>query len=126
MKAEISIASQLQRREERLLNPGVRASSAALAELIADDFIEIGSSGRRFSKMDVVEELKHEKKSNRSIIDFESFPLTPNIVLVVYKVVHEDEDVKQRKASVRSSIWKSMDGQWKIIFHQGTVVVSPG
>ena len=120
IKTESSITAQLRKLEERFLIPEMRASPNALAELIADEFTEIGSSGRKFSRQEVVEVLKHEKAGKRSIEEFQSFPLSSDIVLVVYRVIHEN------KVSLRSSIWKSFDGQWKIVFHQGTVVHGTG
>ena len=41
--------------EERLLQPDVRSSAEEIAKLLADEFIEFGSSGRVFNKHHVIE-----------------------------------------------------------------------
>ena len=45
MKEKYSHEEFLRRLEERLLQPEVRQSAEAVADLLADDFIEFGSSG---------------------------------------------------------------------------------
>jgi hypothetical protein len=48
---------------KQLLDPKVRADAEAVASLLADDFVEIGSSGRTFDKTAIVEELRNETVS---------------------------------------------------------------
>ena len=46
--------------EQSLLRPDVRASATAVDRLLADDFVEFGSSGHAFGKKDVMEALQGE------------------------------------------------------------------
>lgn len=43
--SDVPVADMLRRLEHRLLQPQVRKSATALQELLADEFVEFGSSG---------------------------------------------------------------------------------
>ena len=107
--------------EERLLLTAVRSSPDALSSLIADDFFEIGSSGKIYTKQEVIEVLKNEPAFEGTISDFRTVPLTKEIVLVTYRMEEIKKTPSPSRTSARSSIWKKVSGEWKIIFHQGTV-----
>ena len=49
----MSLEERILALERKLLDPDVRASSQELDRLIADDFVEFGSSGRIWNKRDV-------------------------------------------------------------------------
>ena len=121
MERNKTISSILLNNEERLLRADIRTSPAALSALIADEFIEIGSSGRIYSKQEVIEALQKEPPFEGSIAEFEGRQLTPKIFLITYRMVESQKNTAQPRMSTRSSIWKQIDGQWKIIFHQGTL-----
>ena len=53
--------------EERLLQPDVRSSAEEIAKLLADEFIEFGSSGRVFNKDHVIEALRDEQPEGLSL-----------------------------------------------------------
>jgi hypothetical protein len=55
-----TIESVIRGKEISLLKPEIRSSIESLSSLIADDFIEFGSSGRIYNKADVLEELPKE------------------------------------------------------------------
>lgn len=48
---------QLQKSEEQLLQPQTRKSANDISALLADKFIEIGSSGRIFNKQQMINSL---------------------------------------------------------------------
>ena len=110
----------LRRLEERLLNPAIRKSGADVSNLLADEFIEFGSSGRVFGKQEIVDALRSEPPVQRSLTDFGARSLAPNVVLVTYRVSRRDLDGQTVTGSLRSSIWKRIDGRWQMVFHQGT------
>ncbi|MBT3362619.1 MAG: DUF4440 domain-containing protein [Chloroflexi bacterium] len=105
--------------EQRLLQPDVRRSAKDVSELLADDFIEYGSSGRVFDKKQVVEGLQGEDPAQLAMSDFEAKTLAPGVVLATYRATRHNPD-GQTSQSLRSSIWKLIDGRWQITFHQGT------
>jgi hypothetical protein len=110
----------LRRLEERLLDPTVRTSGADVAHLLADDFLEFGSSGRVFGKPQIVEALRSEPPVQRSLTDFSARSLAPGVVLVTYRASRGNLDGQPATTSLRSSIWKRIDGRWQVVFHQGT------
>ncbi|MEQ8176033.1 MAG: nuclear transport factor 2 family protein [Syntrophomonadaceae bacterium] len=108
--------------EEMLLQTDLRKSPQELGELLADDFIEIGSSGRTYDKQDTIEALMTSSLRESRISDFELRLITPLIALVTYRLVQENR-VNGReieKISLRSSIWRAQGSRWQILFHQGT------
>ena len=54
MEVKYSQEKLFRRLEERLLQPEVRQSAEAVADLLADDFIEFGSSGQVFNKQQII------------------------------------------------------------------------
>lgn len=61
--------------------------------------------------------LKSEvRKSAQTISDI----LADDCILAMYKVIKHDEPDENKKYSLRSSIWKYINGKWKMFFHQGT------
>jgi hypothetical protein len=100
--------------EEQLLQPEVRTSPESLAALLADEFIEIGSSGRVYSKQQIIDLLRHEggQGSPPTLRDFSARRLAAEVILVTYNIVESQ--------TIRSSVWKLIDGRWQMVFHQGT------
>jgi hypothetical protein len=109
--------------ELRLLDPSVRGSPDALDRLLADDFLEIGSSGRTFDKPRIIASLGEESGFHASLHDFEARTLGPGIVLATYRTVGRTDDDETPRSSLRSSIWVLRES-WQLVFHQGTRIVS--
>ena len=63
-------ADHLRTLEERLLQPDVRRSAQAVASLLADEFVEFGSSGRVFDKTQIITALRDEPPIERVLSDF--------------------------------------------------------
>jgi hypothetical protein len=53
----MNLTARLQHLEERLLDPIVRSDPAQFAALLADDFREFGSSGRSYTKAEMLAHL---------------------------------------------------------------------
>ena len=58
MEADAALADLLRRLEVRLLQSDVRRSPTAVADLLADEFVEFGSSGRVFDKAQSIDPLR--------------------------------------------------------------------
>jgi RimJ/RimL family protein N-acetyltransferase len=103
--------------EERLLDPAVRADADELRRLLADDFSEIGRSGRRWTRDDIIVALAAETTSARQPIieERQSRLLGPATVLLTYLLRADD------RTSRRSSIWQGAPRP-RCVFHQGTAV----
>jgi hypothetical protein len=109
----------LEQLELRLLNPTSRANLTLLAELIADDFIEVGANGRSFSKAEVLALLPSE-----TCVIFQSEHLRVKLLsatvgFVTYTATRTTDGVSIK--SKRCSVWHLNEGQWQIVYHQGTV-----
>ncbi|MEM9618624.1 MAG: DUF4440 domain-containing protein [Pseudomonadota bacterium] len=100
--------------EQKLLTPGLRRNAQAAGDLLDDDFLEIGQSGRTFTKKQILEFMEAEKDDDQlwSIENFSVRQLAPTIALATYRI--------RENRSLRSSVWRRSDNKWKIVFHQGT------
>jgi hypothetical protein len=123
MLKSMNIADHLKQLEESLLDPAVRHNSALVASLLADDFIEFGSSGRVFNKASILEDLKNEPPRLASLLsDFSTREIAPNAILATYKATRRNLNDEIIGQSWRSSLWTNIDGRWQITFHQGTMI----
>lgn len=107
--------------EERLLDSSVRKDAAEMVALLAEDFREFGSSGRIFSRAEVVGELASEDRSVWSLADFEVKVISARLALVTYRAVRESAEGVAAQ-SLRSSLWELRSEGWQMIFHQGTKI----
>jgi hypothetical protein len=87
MRGDYSQEALLRELEERLLQPALRKSAQVVADLLADEFIEFGSSGRVFNKQQIIENLQNEPATQRAIVEFNTSVLAAGVVLVTYRVV---------------------------------------
>ncbi|MBH0229708.1 DUF4440 domain-containing protein [Halobacillus yeomjeoni] len=101
--------------EESHLSLHVRSSSEKLGEILADDFFEIGSSGVMFDRKECLE--KGVVLSDMTLHNYEIQLLSEDVVLSTYFI----EDKTRDRNTLRSSIWKRIDGRWQLYFHQGTI-----
>ncbi|UYK79837.1 nuclear transport factor 2 family protein [Xanthomonas sacchari] len=107
--------------ELELLEPAVRASAARVAELLDDAFVEFGASGRRFDKP-AVQALAAESGAFRyCAFDIDVQLLEPELAHLRYRSERSGGGELPRQA-LRSSLWRYRDGQWRMLFHQGTPI----
>lgn len=108
--------------EEQLLQPEVRRDPGQLSELIADDFIEYGRSGKVYRKKDVMELLPAAPGIEMEMEEYHARTLSPQVVLLSYRLTSHEEESSEGSRSERSSIWRLTDGRWQIVFHKGTSI----
>lgn len=116
--------------EEKLHRPEIRRSPEAVAELLAEGFVEFGSSGTIYNDRDeLIARLAEEKADKPSALvtacDYAFRSISPDAVLVTYRAIRPLKDGKPPRHVLRSSIWQRIDGRWQMIFHQGTVTAPP-
>lgn len=114
------VLSQLREREPIFHRRQFGTSKTELERMTAEDFWEIGASGRIYSRdfviSNLIERYKEPEPHSWPCRDFSIQPLADSLFLVSYTL---DEPTRTTR---RSTIWRR-DGQfWKIVFHQGTVV----
>ncbi len=107
--------------EQELLTPQVRASNTRLNELLADEFVEFGSSGRTWDKQSIIEELAQQESAEKfQVENFNVVSASDDTALLTYLCIVRSASDEVLRKSNRSSLWKLIDGSWKLVFHQGT------
>lgn len=102
-------------RELRLLDPAVRQSPTAAADLLDPDFYEFGASGRVWDRRSVLDMMPTDDAEPTVATDITATRLAENIVLVTYR------SRRGVRTALRSSVWRRLDGgTWRVFFHQGT------
>ena len=121
MTTDQQIKEHLISLEEKLLNPAIRKSVEEVSQLLADDYMEFGGSGKVYNKKDTIEALQKEPAGQISAHDFKINLLTPEVALLTYTAIKRDS-ANNETTSLRSSLWKKTGENWQIVFHQGSVV----
>jgi hypothetical protein len=103
----------------------VRTRRAELDAAIADDFLEIGRSGRLYDKASATAALVAEPAPGAAprvytLHDFTGRHLAPDVVQVVFRLAVDLGDGAAARESMRTSIWRRGDHGWQILYHQGT------
>lgn len=98
----------------------VRADAALLEPLLDEDFHELGVSGTVWTRAAIVDALRDETFSRRTMTDFRVMRMAPDVALVTYRVRREANAERPAADSLRSSLWKCRQGRWRMVFHQGT------
>jgi ribonuclease HI len=99
-----------------LLDSKVRAKRDAVSDLLHEDFVEFGSSGRMWNHRDAVMGL--EKNPGDGALEAHNVRaarLGTDTVLLTYAV-----HVPGQGASLKSSVWRRDGQSWRLFFHQGT------
>ena len=106
-----------------MLQPQVRGSVTALEVLLDPDCLEFGTSGRRFTREQIVTDLVAAGgvAFEATAEDFEYAARAPDLVQLRYVSVIHQECAPLRRAW-RSSIWRRGSQGWRLLFHQGTLI----
>ena len=87
-----------------------------LNNVIDDSYLEVGKSGYKITKKDVIDELSSlDEDRNIIIYNFRCNEISNDIYLVHYFTKKDNDNI------FRTSIWKKDDGNYKILFHQATL-----
>ena len=121
MEAIEDLLRTLQQLEIELLSPSTRKSDR-VAQLLAESFTEIGSSGHVYDKASIISALCAEPPSNIVASEFSAQLIAPGTVLLHYLACRQSANAVY---SWRSSIWQLQNGQWRMLFHQGTPCSPP-
>lgn len=108
--------------EEKLQRPDVRKSVEELDNLISEDFLEFGSLGQIYTKKDVLVNLPTSPEIKFIMTDFRINILSENIIQSLFKTEKTNLETGKITNSLRSSLWRNENGQWNMLFHQGTPV----
>ncbi len=114
------LADHLRELEELLLNPAIRKDRQRLESLLSADFVEFGASGSIWTRAKIIEQLASEESTTIQLEDFRCTELSPDVALVTWRAIRQNAPPNTSPASLRSSIWRKEDGEWRVVFHQGT------
>lgn len=92
-----------------------RKSTDFLAELLAEDFTEIGSSGHFITREDCL--VDGVVLTEMELYEFHVRQISEDVWLTTYLVV----DRTRNRNTRRSTIWRREDGVFRMTFHQGTI-----
>lgn len=115
MTVPFEMLELLRRLEESLVQPHLRVA-ADPADLVAEDFLEIGASGRTYDRAAALEALSAAVGGTHVILSgFAASEVVDGVILLTYRA--------ERNAivSLRSSVWRREGEAWRIVFHQGTL-----
>lgn len=89
---------------------------------ICDEFWEVGASGNVYTKQNVIETLleRYNNPDYKDIWeakDFELAKIAPDNYLLTYVLIQDKTRITRR-----STIWRKVGGNWKILYHQGTII----
>ncbi|MGX9294419.1 DUF4440 domain-containing protein [Tsukamurella paurometabola] len=103
--------------ELELMSPTTRADASRLRELLHPEFVEIGRSGRRWTRDPIIESLRAQPRERGPVVDEWDFTdITDELILVTYRT--DDGG----RVSRHSSLWDTTGPTPVMRFHQGTVV----
>src|SRR5690348_5525501 len=100
--------------EQRLASGRLPALEAAA--LLADDFVEFGASGKVWTKQEILAAMENGRAIERTFVNFTVREVGPSTCFVTYQLIDADG-----RSSLRSSLWRRVDEDWQMLFHQGTL-----
>ena len=88
---------------------------------MCEEFWEVGASGNIYTREYVIDVLLKryadpDYKDVWETKDFDLIQIAPDNYLVTYVLIQGDRITR------RATIWRNVDGHWKIVYHQGTLV----
>src|SRR5580698_4254021 len=99
------VGAHLRALEETLLDPAVRRDRARVAALLAEDFEEFGSSGRVWTREQILDLLEGEEYQPPVMEGFKCDLLAENVALVTYRSVRTEATSGLKASVLRSSVW---------------------
>jgi hypothetical protein len=115
------LAAHLFRLEQQLLEPSTRHDAAALTSLLAENFREFGSSGRIYTRQQIIDALAEEPPRSITHSDTCCQQLAEDIALLTYRSTRTIA-LDTASHALRSSLWIKRDNRWQLLFHQGTPI----
>ncbi|MGH7438331.1 MAG: DUF4440 domain-containing protein [Polyangiaceae bacterium] len=114
------ILEELIAREPLFHRPELGTTRADFDRQMAEDFVETGASGRRYDRAFVLDMLvdrwsrPHEDPWETS--EFHCWELGADHYALTYTLKQKE------RVTRRLTLWRKVGGQWKALYHQGTLV----
>ena len=101
--------------------PESGTSRADFEAMMADDFFEVGASGKKYPREFVLEalelRLRSPVKEQHAVTDFACRRISKDVFLVTYQL-----EQANNRLSRRSTLWQRSPEGWKVLYHQGTLI----
>lgn len=114
------VLEELVQREPIFHRPAFGTTRQAFEAMMDLDFWEVGASGRRYSRTEVLDALEarhaHPVEDVWETRDFHCQPIASDNYLLTYTLV------QGARITRRCTIWRRTDEGWKILYHQGTII----
>jgi hypothetical protein len=117
MTTDADVAEVLQL-ERELQTPDCRRDRARVSALLAEDFIEVGASGRVWDRPSALELLDAESGDAAGI---EVHDLTGRVIGDGFIIARWDS-VRGGRRARRTSLWRREPTGWRLMHHQGTLL----
>ncbi|MCG8413300.1 MAG: DUF4440 domain-containing protein [Pseudomonadales bacterium] len=105
--------------EQEMHLTSTRRNRERMEQLLHPDFYEIGRSGVRYSRQEIMAEFENEGELPPiAVNEPELNPLNEDLVLLSYTSNHATEHA--HRFTLRTSLWQRKGEMWQIRFHQGT------
>lgn len=102
--------------ERELQTPECRRDRPRVMALLADDFVEVGASGRVWDRAATLNLLGEESSAVIEVRD-----LTGRIIADGLVMAHWDS-VRGGRRARRTSLWRRDAAGWRLVHHQGTLL----
>ncbi len=112
---------QLQQLEESLWIEESRFDRDFMNSILAGDFVEIGRSGRAWTREETLDVEPGRIGATIPLPDFTIRRLGPDVALATYR---SETGPDGTIAANRCSVWHRTGDSWHLVYHQGTPVDS--
>jgi len=121
--AQVDVLQILKKREPIFHHPELGVDRSDFENMTEINFYEVGASGRCYNREFVIDTLvKRYQDTNYAsqdyweIEDCQCTQIEQNAYLFIYQLTHKE------RVTRRATIWKFDGEDWKIFYHQGTIV----
>jgi hypothetical protein len=116
----LAVLNELKRCEPIFHNSEFGVTHKDWENMMADEFWEVGASGRRYSREFVLNTLESRipqpDEATWETRDFHCLQIAPDNFLLTYTLL------QGARVTRRSTIWRRTAPGWKVVYHQGTIV----
>jgi len=114
----VPLEEQLRELEIRVMTAAGERRADDIRDFVAEDFLEIGASGRTYTKSEVLTALERAPLRRFMVADFKVVASGKDWAMVSYRA--GERAAESSSISLRSTLCVERAGKWQIVFHQGT------
>lgn len=113
-----SLRLEITKKENSLWEIETRANKQYMEELLHPDFIEFGRSGKKYDRIACIKALVGDFTTKIPLPEIDIKMVSEDVLLVHY--ISEAVFTSGKEIARRTSVWKKVDKDWLLLFHQGT------